>query len=225
MAEARDRACFLATVRAPPAFFAVARDPDRFVAVVRAPRVCFAEVRFPGRLFVARSDFEAERFPPLELPVRDALLACLADGDSEEPRGVDRPDLCPPDGVPFDPANRISRTSSKPAATAPSIMPAPSSCLTAMRATAMARGSPATLRLNTPPFRLWRQAPVPGNLDDAATMTVTGPTLTPLARVFIGVPFSRPVLTIGNDRTQSTRPRSRAAATHRCRPRSRAADT
>jgi hypothetical protein len=135
LAEARYRACFLAMVRGPPAFFAVTRDPDRFFAVVPAPPVFFAVVRSAGRFFVARNgDFEAERFPPFELPLRDALLPGLPDGDREEPRGTDRPEVFRPDGVPFEPANRISRTSSRPAATAPSIMLARSSCLTAMRA-------------------------------------------------------------------------------------------
>jgi hypothetical protein len=52
--EARERACFLALVRALPAFF-VARDLDRFVAVVLAPRVFFfVLVRFAGRFLVER---------------------------------------------------------------------------------------------------------------------------------------------------------------------------
>jgi hypothetical protein len=42
LAEARERACVLALLRALPAFF-VARDLDRFVAVVLAPRVFFHE--------------------------------------------------------------------------------------------------------------------------------------------------------------------------------------
>jgi hypothetical protein len=121
-------------VRVLLAFFAVGGDADRFFAVVRAPRVFFAVVRFPGRFVVERNgDFETERFPPLELPARDALLAGLPDRDCEERRGADRPELCLP-GVPFEPADRSSRTSSRPAATAPSIMLARSNCLTAMRA-------------------------------------------------------------------------------------------
>jgi hypothetical protein len=54
LAEARERACVLAMVRALPAFF-VARDLDRFFAVVPAPRVFFFMlVRFAGRFFVER---------------------------------------------------------------------------------------------------------------------------------------------------------------------------
>jgi hypothetical protein len=51
LAEARERACVLALVRALPAFL-VARDLERFVVVV-APRVFFfVLVRFGGRFFV-----------------------------------------------------------------------------------------------------------------------------------------------------------------------------
>jgi hypothetical protein len=60
LAEARERACVLALVRALPAFF-VARDLDRFVAVVLAPRVFFVLVRFAGRFLVERDgDLGAE---------------------------------------------------------------------------------------------------------------------------------------------------------------------
>jgi hypothetical protein len=61
LAEARERACVLAMVRALPAFF-VARDLDRFFAVVPAPRVFFFMlVRFAGRFFVERDgDLGAE---------------------------------------------------------------------------------------------------------------------------------------------------------------------
>ena len=61
MAEAPERACVLALVRALPAFFA-ARDLDRFVAVVLAPRVLFfVLVRFAGRFLVERDrDLGAE---------------------------------------------------------------------------------------------------------------------------------------------------------------------
>ena len=52
-----------------------------------------------------------------------------------------------------------------------------------MRALATARGT--ALLLNTLPFRLWRRPPVPGNLDEAATMTVAGPTLIALVNVLI----------------------------------------
>jgi hypothetical protein len=135
LAEARDRACFLAMVRGPRAFFAVTRDPDRFFAVVRAPPVFFAVVRCAGRFFVARiGDFEAERFPPLELPLLRRAAPWPAGWEREDPRGADRPEVVRPDGVPFEPANRISRTSSRPAATDASIMLARSICLTAMRA-------------------------------------------------------------------------------------------
>jgi hypothetical protein len=65
-------------------------------------------------------------------------------------------------------------------------MPARSSCLTTLPALVTARGTLATLRLNRPSLRLWRQPRAPGNLDEAATMTVTGPTLAPLVRVLIG---------------------------------------
>jgi hypothetical protein len=185
--EARARACFLATVRALPAFFVVARDADRFVATVRGLRVFFAVVRFPDGFFAARDgDFELDRFP-LELPIRDALPAGLPDRACEELRGADRLELDPLDGVPFEPASRTSRTNSRPAATAPSIMLARSSCLTAMRALATARGT--ALCRNTLPFRLWRHPPVPGNLDEAATMTAAGPTLPALANLLIGLPL------------------------------------
>jgi hypothetical protein len=54
LAEARERACVLALLRALLACF-VARDLDRFVAVVLAPRVFFFVLaRFAGRFFVER---------------------------------------------------------------------------------------------------------------------------------------------------------------------------
>jgi hypothetical protein len=62
LAEARERACVLALVRALPAFF-VARELDRFVAVVLAPRVFFffVLVRFAGRFLAERDgDLGAE---------------------------------------------------------------------------------------------------------------------------------------------------------------------
>jgi hypothetical protein len=128
--ERVDRARALAFVRAPPAFFAVARDRDRFVTVVGAPRAFFA---VPDRFFVARGrDFEVGRFRPPERPLRDAALAGLSEGNCE---GRDAP---PPNGIPFEPADRTSRRSSRPAATAPSIMLARSSCLQATRALAAA---------------------------------------------------------------------------------------
>ena len=135
--EARDRVRRLALLLTPPVFV-VAGEPDRFVAVVRAPRVFFAAVRLLGRLVPARdSDLEAERCPPLVVRVGDFLLAGLPAWGCEEPDGADRPGLCR-DGVPLDPANRISRSSSRPAATAPSIMPARSTCLSARRPLATA---------------------------------------------------------------------------------------
>ena len=135
--EARERVRRLALLLTPPVFV-VAGEPDRFVAVVRAPRVFFAAVRLLGRLVPARdSDLEAERCPPLVVRVGDFLLAGLPAWGCEEPDGADRPGLCR-DGVPLDPANRISRSSSRPAATAPSIMPARSTCLSARRPLATA---------------------------------------------------------------------------------------
>jgi hypothetical protein len=131
LAVARDRACALAVARTRPALFAAARDRDRLVAAVAVTRVFFVG---PRLFFVARGgDFETERFPRLELPVRDALL----DGRSDRDREVIG-EVRPSDGVPFEPSSRTSRSSSRPAATAPIIMVARSSCLKAPRAFAAA---------------------------------------------------------------------------------------
>lgn len=126
LVEARDRACALAVVRTRPAFFAVARDRDRFVALVGVPRVFFVG----PRLFFAapRGDFETERFRPLELSVRDALLDRRSDRDREETG-----ELRPSGRVPFEPSSRTSRSSSRPATIAPIIMVRRSSCLNAPR--------------------------------------------------------------------------------------------
>jgi hypothetical protein len=44
-------------------------------------------------------------------------------------------------------------------------------------------------RRKAPFGRLWRHPPVPANFDEAATITVIGPTPTALARVRITLPF------------------------------------
>lgn len=49
-------------------------------------------------------------------------------------------------------------------------------------------------RRKTPFVRLRRQPPVPGNFDEAATITVAGPILIPLTRVPISLPFLLAVL-------------------------------
>jgi hypothetical protein len=66
------------------------------------------------------------------------------------------------------------------------------------------------LRLNTPCFRLRRQPPVLGNLDEAATMTVGGPTLTALANVLIVLPLFARGLPRWGITTLSPRGRGRA---------------
>jgi hypothetical protein len=200
LAVARDRACFLAIVRAPPAFFAVVRDRERFAAVVRPRRFFAPFLRFPDGFFVARTaDFEAV-FTPVEVLTRVVLLAGRPGEACGELRGVDPSKLCPRDCVPLEPAMRIPRINSRPVATAPSTAAARSSCFTALRALPRASGAAAALRLNTFSFRLLRQRPVLGNLDDAATMTAAGPTLAALARVLIAMPF----LACGPFRQRST---------------------
>ena len=170
VAEARDRAAFFALLRVPPAFFALGRD--RSVPTVRLPRVFFEEARFLLAALPDRdSDERAEVFPP--------------EGDLDERAGA----FPPGEGALFELASRISRTSSIPVATAPRIMPARSSCLIALPTLPTALGSAAMFRRKAPFVRLWRQPRVPGSFDEAATITVTGPRLTPLARVPIALPF------------------------------------
>jgi hypothetical protein len=185
LVEARDRARDLPVARTPPAFFAAARDRVRFVVAVAVPRTFFLG---PPAFFVARvGDFEAERFPRLEL-VRDALLETLSDRDREE-AGEVRPSAA----VRFEPSSRASRRSSRPAITAPIIMVARSSCLNALPTLVAPRDAAATFRPNMPCLRLPRRPRVARNFDEAATMTVAGPSVTPLVRVVMSLPLHGPV--------------------------------
>ena len=169
VAEARDRAVLFALPRVPPAFFTLGRA--RFVPTVRLPGVFFEAVR----LFLeALVDWDTD----------ERTEALRLEGDRDERAGA-----LPPEGAPFEFAIRISRTSSTPVATAPRIMPARSSCLTAVRTLPMAPGRAAMFRRKAPFGRLVRKPPAPGNFDEAATITVIGPTLTALARVPIRLPF------------------------------------
>jgi hypothetical protein len=134
------------------------------------------------------------------------LFVALPDRDRDE-----RPEALPPrDGVPFELADRISRTSSVPAATAPRIMPARSSWRTAVRTPSTARCSVAIFRLEALFVRWWRQPPVPGNFDEAAKITVAGPTLIALTRVFIA--FISPACGSPRQGITAFSPRGRARA-------------
>jgi hypothetical protein len=116
--DARDRADFFA-VRVPLVFVALGRDRA-------GPAVRLAPAFFEAaRLLLAA-------FFPVGLPDRDRDERA----EASPPREV----------VAFEFASRTSRTSSMPVATAPRIMPARSSCLTAARALPMARGRAAIFR-------------------------------------------------------------------------------
>jgi hypothetical protein len=135
VAEVRGRAAFFAFLWVPPAVLALGRD--RSVPPVRLPRVFFEALRpFVTALPDRDPDEPTDALPP--------------EGDRDERAGVSPPR----EGASFELANRISRTSSIPAATVPRIMPARSSCLTAVRTLPTARCSATMFRREAPFFGL-----------------------------------------------------------------------
>lgn len=135
MEAERERVAFRAVRRVAPAFLAAGR---RRFATVRLRRVFFDVVRLPCA-FVRTGDLVVELV---------ALLALPPDRDRDERAGFR------PEGVPFESAVRISRTSSMPAAATPRIMLMRSSWRRVERTLFATPDIAATFRLKVPSDRL-----------------------------------------------------------------------
>jgi hypothetical protein len=149
--------------------------------VVRAPFNLLPGAREDADDFLAVGDPDlvVDRLPALE-PFAFDVVAERLDDDRDELR----PERLS-DPAPFELATLSSRINSNPVAAAPSTIAARSKRPAAARTRPAARGNAATLLPTTPLFRLWRRPAAPDSLEEAATMTVAGPTLTPRTRVFI----------------------------------------
>jgi hypothetical protein len=127
------------------------RERPEVLVLDARDRADFFAARVP-LVFLALGRDRAVRLAPVFFEAARLLLSAffpvvLPDRDRDE-----RAEVSPPrEVVAFEFANRISRTSSMPVATAPRITPARSSCLTAVRALPMARGR-AAIFPGTAPF-------------------------------------------------------------------------